>query len=294
MADAFRKGNSEESIMKIHRAATFIATAALVGFANPASAQDARDTHFDGPYVSGTIGMAAQGNDRADTLVFDTNRDGTYGDTVTTAAGANAFSPGFCHGTTGGATPGTCGQDDNHFEYSGRIGYDKRMGGNFVVGGLFEVSTNNSRDYTTGYSTTPASYTLGRKVDYALSLRARAGFTPGGGALFYATGGVSNAKLDHSFITTNTANSFTEVNDGKRVWGWQAGGGGEVMLTNNVSLGLEYLYNRYNDNKYSVAVGQGTAPATNPFLLASGGTNIRVSDKDFDYHSLRATLSFQF
>ncbi|MBV1691569.1 outer membrane beta-barrel protein [Novosphingobium sp. G106] len=281
--------------MKIYRAAPFFATAAAaVGLTIPALAQDARDTHFDGPYVSATIGMAAQGNDRGDTLVFDTDRNGTYGDTVKTAAGANAFSPGFCHGTAGGAAPGACGPDNNRLEYAGRIGYDKRMGGNFVVGGLVEVSKTNARDYTSGYSTTPASYQLGRKLDYALSARARAGYTPGGGALFYATGGVSNAKLDHSFVTTNTANSFTEVNDGKRVWGWQAGGGAEVMVTNNVSLGLEYLYNRYNDSKYSVAVGPGTAPASNPFLLASGGTNIRTSDKNFDYHSLRASLSFQF
>lgn len=279
--------------MNIYRVAPIIAAAAA-GLSSPAWAQSERDTHFDGPYVSATIGMAAQGNDRSDTLVFDTNGDGSFDDTVTTAAGANAFT-GFCHGPAGGATPADgCGSDNNRIEYSGRIGYDKRLGNNFVVGGLFEVSKNNSRDYTTGYSSTPAAYTVGRKLDHALSLRARAGYTPGGGALFYATGGASYAKIDHSFDTTNTANSFAEMNDGKRVWGWQAGGGGEVMLTNNIGLGLEYLYSRYNDSKYHVAVGQGTAPTTNPFLLASGGTNIRPSDTDFDTHSLRATLNFQF
>jgi outer membrane immunogenic protein len=278
--------------MNIQKLAPVIFLTAAV--ATPALAQSQRDTHFDGPYVSATIGMAAQGNDRADTLKFDTNRDGSYDDTVNTAAGANAFTS-FCHGSAGGPTIADgCGPDNNRPEYSGRIGYDKRLGGNFVVGGLFEVSKTNARDYTTGYSSTPASYTLGRKLDHALSLRARAGYTPGGGALFYATGGASYGKINHSFATTNTANSFAEVNDGKRVWGWQAGGGGEVMLTNRVSLGLEYLYNRYNDGKYHVAVGQGTAPATSPFLLASGGTNIRPSDTDFDFHSLRATLGFQF
>ncbi|MCW1432238.1 outer membrane protein [Novosphingobium sp. JCM 18896] len=269
------------------------AAVAVAASATPVFAQD-RESHFDGLYISGVAGIAAQGNDRADTLVFDTNRDGTYGDTVATAAGANAFASGFCNGAANGSIPaGGCAKDRDRVEYGGRIGYDMRNG-DFVVGGLFEVTRNNSRDFTSGFSTTPASYTIGRRLDHAFALRARAGFTPGGGALFYATGGGSYAKIDHSFGTTNTANSFAEVNDGKYVWGWQAGGGAEIMLTDNISLGLEYLYNRHRDNKYSVAVGQGTAPATNPFLIQSGGTNIRPSDTDFDYHSLRASVSLQF
>jgi outer membrane immunogenic protein len=165
--------------------------------------------------------------------------------------------------------------------------------GNWVVGGLFEASKNNSTDGVSAFSTTPASYSFNRKLDYALSLRARGGYTPGGGILFYATGGGSYAKINHGFATTNTANTFTELNDGKRVWGWQAGGGGEVMITDNVSLGIEYLYNRYRDTKYAVAVGQGTAPATNPFVLA-GGVNMRPNDFHYGFHSLRATVNFQF
>lgn len=281
--------------MNLYRSASLAALSVAAAVASPAWAQDARDTHFDGPYISATIGLAAQGNDRADTLVFDTNRDGSFNENVNTAAGANAFTS-FCRGAAAGATPAAgCSGDRDKIEYSGRIGYDKRLGGgNFVLGGLIEVAKNNSEDYTTGYSSTPASYTVARKLDHSIAARLRAGYTPGGGALFYATGGATWSKIDHGFATTNTANSFTEVDNGKRVWGWQAGGGAEIMVTNNVSLGLEYLYNRHRDNKYYVAVGQGTAPATNPFLLNGGGTNLRPSDTDFDYHSLRASLSFQF
>ena len=115
-----------------------------------------------------------------------------------------------------------------------------------------------------------------------------------GGALFYVTGGGSYAKIDHAFSTTNTTNTFTPNNEGKMIWGWQAGGGAEIMLTNHVSLGLEYLYSRYNDNKYYVNVSQGTAAATNPFVLNGGTTNLRSSDSRFDTHALRATLGFQF
>jgi outer membrane immunogenic protein len=108
--------NFEEYDMTFHRAAPYLAAAAAALAGTPAWAQSDRDTHFDGPYVSGTIGMAAQGNDAGDTLVFDTDRNGTYGDTVTTAGGANAFS-GFCHGSAGGATAASgCGSDNNRVE----------------------------------------------------------------------------------------------------------------------------------------------------------------------------------
>jgi outer membrane immunogenic protein len=277
------------------RLATSTVLLAATALSVPAFAQSARDTHFDGPYVSAVVGMGVQNNDgRSDRLVFDTDGDGAYDDTVTTIAGANAFSPGFCGGVAKGNSAGAgCRGDRDKLEYAGRIGYDSRMG-NFVLGGLIEASRSESTDGVSGFSTTPASYSIGRQLDYAVSARARAGYTPGGGALFYVTGGGSYAKIDHEFATTNTANAFEEMRDGKMVWGWQAGGGGEIMLTDGMSLGLEYLYNRYKDNKYHVNVSQGTAPATNPFLLASGSTQIRPSDRNFDFHSLRATVNFQF
>jgi outer membrane immunogenic protein len=112
--------------------------------------------------------------------------------------------------------------------------------------------------------------------------------------LLYATGGGSYARINHTFTTTNTANAFTTNNDDDMRFGYQVGGGAEIMLTDHISLGLEYLYNNYKDDKFFVGIGPGTAPATNPFLLNGGGTNLRPSDTRFDFHSLRGTLSFQF
>lgn len=255
----------------------------------------ARDSHFDGPYVQAFGGLSTRGNDRGDSLRFDTDGDGRYDNTVSTAAGANAFAPGFCNGRALGATPdGGCRSDKDGAEYGVRFGYDKRMGNNFVLGGLIEGVKSDARDATSGFSSTPASYVIQRQMDYGLNARVRAGYTPGGGALFYVTGGGGVAKIDHTFLTTNTANSFAPQRNNRLVWGWQAGGGGEIMVARNVSLGIEYLYNRYNDNKYNVEVGPGTAPATNPFLIDSGSTSIKGSNKDFSYHSLRAMVGFQF
>ncbi|WP_159983519.1 MULTISPECIES: outer membrane protein [unclassified Novosphingobium] len=282
-----------------NRALSVVALAAAAT-AMPAFAQDAapasggRDSHFDGPYIQGFGGYSVQNQDSSESLKFDTDGDGKYNNSVNTAAGANAFSPGFCSGKANGATPAAgCRQDRDGAEYGVRIGYDRRMG-NMVIGGLIEGSKSEAKDAVSGYSTTPASYAIQREMDYSVTARLRAGYTPGGGALFYVTGGGGMAKLDHTFTTTNTANSFDPERNNKMVWGWQAGGGTEIMLTDHMSLGLEYLYNRYSDNKYNVVVGQGTAPATNPFLLDSGSTRIKGGDKNFDYHSLRATVGFQF
>ncbi|MEA3262852.1 MAG: outer membrane beta-barrel protein [Pseudomonadota bacterium] len=264
--------------------------------ASPALAQAGgfdRDSHFNGPYVQVFGGVAAQPSDKEDSVVFDTNGDGNYTDTVTTATGTNAFVA-FCEGraTSTDRTTG-CSNDKDRKEFGGRIGFDKRMG-NIVVGLLVEGSGNDILDGTSGFSSTPASYTLTRGLDCSIAGRARVGFTPNGGALFYATGGVGYARLSHDFGTTNGVNSFTENNDDDMVWGYQLGGGAEVMLTNNISLGLEYLFNRYKDDKYYVQVGQGTAGATNPFVLSGGQVRMQPSSENFTYQSFRATLGFRF
>ena len=278
--------------------ASLLVASAATMLAVPAMAQDSgstardRSQDFNGPYVSVGGGATLQGSDRGETLVFDTDRDGTYGDQVTTSNGADAFSPGFCNGAATGTANVGCRNDKDGPEFFGRLGLDKRMG-NFVVGALIEGGHSVARDSVTGFSTPPASYTMSREADWQASARLRAGYTPGGGALFYVTGGPAYARLDNRFTTTNTANSFAD-NGKTNAWGYAAGGGAEVMVTNNIAVGLEYLYTDVKDDDYVVNVGAGSAPATNPFLLNGGGTNIQRSDPHFRTHSVRGTLSFRF
>lgn len=274
--------------------ASLLVASAATMLAVPAMAQDDHDRSqdFNGPYVAIGGGGTLQGNDRGETLIFDTNRDGTYGDTVNTAGGTNAFSPGFCNGTATSAANVSCRNDKDGAEYFARAGYDKRMG-NFVLGAVIEGGRSEARDSVSGFSTTPASYTMSREADWQAGARLRAGYTPGGGALFYVTGGAAYARLDNKFTTTNTVNSFTD--SGKtNGWGYAAGGGAEIMVAKNLSIGLEYLYTDLKDKDYVVNVGPGTAPATNPFLLNGGGTDIQRSDPHFRTHSVRGTIGFRF
>lgn len=254
------------------------------------------ELYFNGPYISGTIGLESVEDGRSDSIVFDTDGDGTFTDTVNTAAGANAFSPGFCAGTPVAAGASGCRGNRQNEGYALRVGYDRHLGdGPIVAGVLIEGARPGVEEFTSGFSTTPASYTFGREIDWAVTARARLGISPGDGrGLFYATGGAGYARIDHSFTTSNGANSFTPDNVRDWQFGWQAGGGAEVMLTRNIGLGLEYLYSSYNDDDYNVAVGPGTAPATNPFLIENGGTDLRLSNDRFDFHALRATVNLRF
>lgn len=260
----------------------------------PAAAQDSSDNdEWTGFHVGGSFGLAAQPNDTDEFVVFDTDRDGDFSDSVLTSADANAFSPGFCNGRANGPTPATgCENDEDGIEYFARAGYDQQMG-NFVVGVMGEFGKAEVSDSVSAFSTTPANYVFTRELDWQASVRGRVGYTPGK-VLFYVAGGPAYAKIDHSFSSTNAANSF-DVTGGDMAWGVTGGGGVEAKVTDNLTFGLEYMYSRFDDDENGVAVGPGSAPATNPFLLVDpSGTDMARSQSRFDYHGIRMTAGLRF
>lgn len=273
------------------------ALGALMMFAatTPAMAQDADgESQFDGPYVGGSVGISLNQNNRGESILFDRNLDGGFGDTVSTTTGANAFSPGFCNGAATSSANLACANDQDDIEYFARAGWDAQMG-NFVVGVMGEFGKSEIRDSVSGFSTTPASYTLTREFDWNASIRGRAGYALGGKTLFYVAGGPAYARISNSFTTSNTANAFTTTDAKFNSWGVTGGGGVEQKIGDNFSVGLEYMYNQYQDDDFRVRAGPGTAPATNPFLLGNaGGTDFARSEDKFKYHSIRATAAFRF
>ena len=274
---------------------TAVAGVALLSAA-PAAAQEmaADDAPFSGVYIGAAGGYDVQPNDVGSTILFDRGQNGSFGDVVSTAAGANAFSPGFCNGRAVGATPGGgCRNDKDGWAYYGRIGADRQMG-NIVVGIVAEFGKTEINDSVSAFSTTPASYTMYRQVNWEGSARLRLGFAADR-TLFYGTGGPSYARIDHNFFTTNTANAFAQ--SGRRdQLGFTGGGGIEQMIGRNLSFGLEYMYHQYDDDRARVSVTRGTAAANNPFVLApdTSGTDFRRSDPKFRWHSMRATVGFRF
>lgn len=269
----------------------FIRGAAALTFllAGPAQAQEA---DWSGLYVGAHAGLTSADGSDSETVLFDTNLDGGFGDTVRTAAGANAFSPGFCGGAASSPAPVTgCDEDDDGFEFGARLGYDWRFG-NFIVGPVAEIARTTVKDSVAAFSTTPAQYTLSRKLKSVAAFRLRGGYAFGDN-LIYATGGVAQGDMDQSFNTTNTANTFVLRGDDKAT-GYQWGGGYERKIAPQVTLGLEYLYTNLDDDDFRVR-SQGPAATTNPFLIVNpAGTDFRRSEDELKFHSVRVTASYRF
>ncbi len=280
--------------MTTFRAAT-AGLALLTLAATPAFAQS--NETWVGGYYGVYLGAAQSPEDSgSDRFVFDTNLDGRYDDTVRTAAGADAFSPGFCNGAARTATPaGGCSGNDGGADFGLRGGYDWQSG-DWVYGVLGEYGTVDVRDAVSAYSTTPAYYTMFRKVDSLAAIRGRIGMAFGAGSenLLYLTGGWAYARIENDFTTSNAANSFDGTGNGSAS-GYQVGLGYERKLGENVSVGLEYLFTDLDDDSYRVRTGPGSAPATNPFLIVNPeGTDMRRSDTDFKFDSVRLTASWRF
>jgi outer membrane immunogenic protein len=212
---------------------------------------------------------------------------------VTTAAGANAFSPGFCNGVARSARAADgCRTDNDGLDYAVHAGADYQLG-RIVVGGLVEYGKANVESSVTAFSTTPASYSLTREMRGTFGARARVGFDLQG-TLPYVTAGIVRAKVRSSFATTNTANGFATRGGSGTSNGYRVGGGFEKRF-GPLSLGALYLYTNVKDDDFRVDVTRGTAAATNPFVLANAsGTQFRRSDKRFESHSADLTMSYRF
>ena len=269
----------------------------VVAGSRAAEAQD-----WTGFYAGATVGGALQSTDDSERVGFDTNLDGTFGDVVRTAAGADAFAPGFCGGlAVGPMAAAGCTDDQEGIDFGGRVGYDRQFGP-LVLGALIDVSRTDVTDSVTAFSVTPAFYSFTRELNYVAGLRGRAG-VGAGRVLLYGTGGAAVGDVEQRFTTSNIVNTFVAPDDdmgdddagaSERVWGYQAGGGLEIKVGERWSLTGEYLFSSLDNRDDSVIRARGPAPATNPFILTNtGGTDFRRSEK-FKFQTVRVGLSYRF
>jgi outer membrane immunogenic protein len=279
---------------------TFAAAAALAMLATPALAQtgSADLEGFNGFYLGLAGGYDVQSGEKGTAVAFDRNLDGQFGDSVLTGTGANAFAPGFCNGRAfdrlSPAAGGRCAKDKDGIAIYGRLGFDIQRG-RAVFGVVGEFGTSEITDGVTAFSSTPASYVFNRGIDWEGGVRARAGFTPNNRTLLYGTVGPGYARIDRSFRSSQSTNTF--IGRGKRnQFGIQGGGGVEQRFGSKLTLGIEYLFHQYKDDAFRVRAG---GAAGTPFTNAANGGNVsgtdfRRTDEQFRWHSIRATMGFRF
>jgi len=256
-----------------------------------ASAQmGASPKSWNGFYVGGQLGYSSdiKGSSK-ETVTFDRNLDGTYGDAFPN------FAPGSCPGSAvNGTAAAGCFSDSRNGQWKVMAGYDMQFGEDrgLVVGGVIDAGKQYYVNYVSTFSTTPASYVFGARLKENGTARVRAGYSFPTGTLAYGTGGVAYGKINNFFLSTNTVNTRTESGTKEGRWGYVYGGGLEQKV-GNFSVGFLYTYTSLKNDDYVVRLSGG--PATSPFTAQNAsGTDLRRSKDSFGFHSAVATVAWHF
>lgn len=176
--------------------------------------------------------------------------------------------------------------------YGIQAGYNFQLE-KFVVGvhadfgGLgLEGSDAQSVDVSGGVASVRAEF----ETDWMATLRARAGYLITEDLLIFATGGaaVADVTFKHDFDFENIfAVLDAPFSETETLWGWVAGLGMEMALSDRWSLGAEYLYTDFEsfsaDRRVIVTQNGQSFPTEGVF----------EADLDLTVHSLRAYLNFR-
>lgn len=178
-----------------------------------------------------------------------------------------------------GANHRSYSEEDDSFAGGGHVGYNVALGGGSfvlgVVGDLSYVDITKSAGITNGFDTIGVS----RELDYLATVRLKAGVGLDR-FLVYGTGGVAFGNVETTIV--NTPFGLAGSEDDTRV-GYAVGAGTDYAVTDNLILGLEYLYTDLGSTDAELVVP-----------LGNGSTLTTASDDDFDFHTVWAKASFRF
>jgi len=174
--------------------------------------------------------------------------------------------------------------DVEGFLLGGQLGYDFDMGNGLVLGvaGDWSWSDMDGENCVEGGGCdgTPDDSYATAEVNWLATVRARAGFTTGS-MLFYGTGGLAIADADSSLTFIDGA-ADPERSDSNTHFGWVIGAGAEFKVTENMSLGAEYLHVDLGSEDYTFR-GSGLALDTDI-----------LSEADLTIDIVRASLNLRF
>ena len=113
------------------------------------------------------------------------------------------------------------------------------------------------------------------RLNALVTARVRAGIVADNTWLMYATGGVASVHTLTSYL--NLASEQFTFSDWR--WGWTAGVGAELRISDNISLRSEMLYVGIADRTYtfvSPALGTGNFAHSDSIWLARVGINVKL------------------
>ena len=274
--------------MKTHLVPLYAATVfVLCAGVNSADAQT-----WQGPHIAGTVGSGIQPDGDNRIVRFDKTLDGDFSDTITTAAGSNAFSPGFCNGAAVNAMPGGgCRRDDRAPDVAARGGTTGRWGAR---------GWRRRRVHTDGPDQQRQRLQHDARLLHSYARARLAWRLPRASWIWirplsrlrdrWSCNGTGRARLRDEQRGQHLRRPVWQrkrvgISDRRRV---------ELRLGGRWSFGAEYVMTRLDDrDEFTVRV-QGPAPMTNPFILTNpSGTDLRRGDQ-FDVHAIRFITGYRF
>ena len=234
-----------------------IATAPALILATTAAPAYAQSFDWTGFYA-GAHGAVVDADPQWDGAnIYQTVDGGEGGFTTTEESDAISESPGSSE-IGGGA----------------RIGFNWQAGA--VVLGAEADATFFDFDGIATQTSGPASYTVASHASNLQTVRARAGVAFGS-AMLFATGGVAFSNLEHSLTATNTSEVLVDGGEGGTTveettanlasvadsgTGWAFGGGGEVRLTENLTIAATVLHVDFGSETLSDSEAPSSVSAT--------------------------------
>lgn len=170
--------------------------------------------------------------------------------------------------------------DVDGFMIGGQLGYDFDLGNGLVLGVVGDLSwlSMDGRECVEsgGCDGSPDDSYASADINWLGTVRARAGFTTGS-MLIYGTGGLAVGEAEGG-LTFIEGGADPARSDSNTHLGWVIGAGAEFKITDNMSLGAEYLHVDLGREDYTFR-----------------GPNVDVlSDSDLTVDIVRASLNFRF
>lgn len=155
------------------------------------------------------------------------------------------------------------------------VGYNFQIG-SFVLGVAADASWSEADAVTSIDIGAPIneSADIVTEMNWLATARGVAGYAFDN-VLVYVTGGGAWADLD-----TTVSGFGQSFSGGDTAQGWTVGGGVDVGVTENISIGVEYLY-----------IDLGETDALN--IDIGGGASVQ-SDTDLDFHTVKAKAAYRF
>jgi len=250
----------------------FLLTAPVLAIAATATPAGAQDFNWTGFYVGANGAVVDADAEWTGANIYQTV-DGAEG-SFTTALQTDPIDEKLGNTEFGGG---------------GRLGFNWQSG-NFVLGAEADATFFGFTETVT--RTAPnATYTLRSHASDLETVRARLGVASGP-ALIFVTGGAAFSNFKHSLTATDVSEVVIDGGEGSQTigtltanladsakvdTGWTVGGGGEVQVTENVSVALTLLHIDFGSDSLADSAPPSSISATvkSTMFLGVLGVNLR-------------------